>query len=333
MEISYIPKYSLVVDYIKSQICRGKYRVGEILPGQRILADILSLSRPSVKRAIDLLVQEGILECNPSIGSIVKALPVDRILIGYQVPELQDPFHLELIRELDILLHRYHGALIVLQGADDSRLHNMGISHAVKHHTLHIDGQPDRVKTVYTGDVKGKVNMVVSDVCSGMIQICDHLRGLGHRILGYASPFRELEDFQFQPLYETATKEKVLIPEEYRFLADPLDRASCERVIQCIMKANQPPTALVCYNDWLAIAIMEEAKRLGLDIPDQLSITGYDDLYVSSLLQTPLTTVQFSRKETAEKIVKILLSHEAPESARETVQTKLIIRDSTKAVH
>lgn len=332
MEISYIPKYGVVVDYIKAQIRSGKYRIGELLPGQRIIAELLSVSRPSVKRAIHVLASEGILECNPSIGSIVKALPIDRILVGYQVPELQDPFHIELIRELDILLHRYHGAMIVVQDEDASRLHNMGISHSVKHHTLHQSGRPDRERTVYVGNVSSQVNMVVSDVRSGMTQILEHLRGLGHRIIGYASPFKEQEDFQFQPLYEAATKGQVLIPQEFRFLADPMDRASCEAAIQNIRKATNPPTALVCYNDWLAIAIMEESKKLGFDIPSQLSITGYDDLYVSSLLQTPLTTVQFSRKETAEKIVKMLLNHDSPETVRETVQTRLIVRESTQAV-
>ncbi len=55
-----------------------------------------------MKRAIKALEKEGLLECNPSIGSIVRRPVTDKLLVGYLVPDLQDPFHLELIRELDI---------------------------------------------------------------------------------------------------------------------------------------------------------------------------------------------------------------------------------------
>jgi DNA-binding LacI/PurR family transcriptional regulator len=331
MNSSRSPKYSLVADFIKAQIRLGKYRVGEILPGQRVLSSMLSVSRPSVRRAVAAMEMEGILECNPSIGSIIKKAPTDIILVGYLVQDLQDPFHVELIRELDLLLHSYHGALVVLQGTDESRLSQMGITHAVKHHELYWKDQVDKVPTVYTGNVSARANMVVSDVQSGMLQIFEHLWSLGHRRIAYAAPFRREDDILFPHLEAAAGTRGHGIREELRFQADPLDARSCEEVVRAIGTASTPPTALVCYNDWLAIAIMKLAKKSGLDIPGRLSITGYDDLYVASLLQCPLTTVRFSRKETAERIMKILLSAHAQESSVEVVETKLIARDSTAA--
>ncbi|HJX40493.1 MAG TPA: winged helix-turn-helix domain-containing protein, partial [Anaerolineales bacterium] len=65
METSSRPRYLLVVDHIKGQIRGGQYRLGEILPGERVLASGLSVSRPSVKRAIKVLEKEGLIECNP----------------------------------------------------------------------------------------------------------------------------------------------------------------------------------------------------------------------------------------------------------------------------
>ena len=326
------PKYSRVADFIKAQIRLGKYRVGEILPGQRVLSSMLSVSRPSVRRAVAAMESEGILECNPSIGSIIKKAPTDIILVGYLVKDLQDPFHVELIRELDFLLHNHHGALVVLQGTDESRLATMGVTHAVKHHELYWKDHVDKVPTVYTGNVSARANMVVSDVQSGMEQIFAHLWGLGHRVIAYAAPFGRADDILFPHLEAAAGKMGQRMPEELRFQADPLDARSCEEVVRGIGSSPTPPTALVCYNDWLAIAVMKAAKKQGLDIPGRLSITGYDDLYVANLLQCPLTTVRFSRKETAERIMKILLGAHARESAVEVVETKLIVRDSTAAV-
>jgi DNA-binding LacI/PurR family transcriptional regulator len=292
---------------------------------------MLSVSRPSVRRAVSDMEREGILECNPSVGSIIKKAPTDIILVGYLVQDLQDPFHVELIRELDLLLHCRHGALVVLQGTDESRLAAMGITHAVKHHELYWKDQVDKVPTVYTGNVSARTNMVVSDVQSGMAQIYEHLWALGHRRIAYAAPFRREEDVLFPHLQAAAEEKGRVIPQELVFQADPLDARSCEEVVRAIVSAPTPPSALVCYNDWLAMAVMKAAKKSGLEIPGRLSITGYDDLYVASLLQCPLTTVRFSRKETAERIMKILLGAHARESSVEVVETKLIVRDSTAA--
>jgi LacI family transcriptional regulator len=102
-------------------------------------------------------------------------------------------------------------------------------------------------------------------------------------------------------------------------------------VLEAIRGCSPRPTALVCYNDWLAIAFVKAARERGLEIPGELSITGYDDLYVSSLLQVPLTTVSFSRKESARKIIEILLRGPTPELETAVVETRLIVRQSTQA--
>jgi DNA-binding LacI/PurR family transcriptional regulator len=330
MESSSRPKYHLVVDHIKSQIRGGRYRMGEILPGERVLAAELAVSRPSVKRAITALEQEGILECNPSIGSIVKKPVTEKLLVGYLVPDLQDPFHLELIRELDTLLRKHEGSLLVQQGTDDRRLMDAGITHLVKHHMLFDPSHEARVPIVYTGDVPGRAPMIVSDVPSGMRQIHAHLRQLGHEAIAYASPFRREEDSLYRCLAGAMAEDGLSIPEEWHFQVDPLDRQACEKVLQAVRESARGPTALVCYNDWLAIALSRIAREQGPEIPVELSITGYDDLYVSSLLQVPLTTVRFSRRETAKKIIEILLEGRFTERGTEVVETRLIVRESTR---
>jgi DNA-binding LacI/PurR family transcriptional regulator len=330
MESSSVPKFHHVADYIKNQIRSGRYRIGEILPGERILAAELSVSRPSVKRAVKALEKEGIIECNPSIGSIVRRPVTDKLLVGYLVPDLQDPFHLELIRELDSLLHKHHGALLVRQGTDDSRLENMGITHMVKHHKLYAASHPDTLPTIYTGDVPGQANMIVSDVPAGMEQIYLHLKQLGHRRIAYASPFGSEEDLQYRHLERLLAADHLPVPREWHFQVDPLDRDGCERALRAIRSATNRPTALVCYNDWLAIALGKAARENGLEIPNDLSITGYDDLYVSSLLQVPLTTVRFSRKESAKRIIEILLKARTAQCETTVVETRLIVRQSTQ---
>jgi LacI family transcriptional regulator len=327
---SSVPKHRHVADYIRRRISEGTYRVGEILPGERVLSDELSVSRPSVKRAIETLEAEGIIECSPSIGSVVRRRVKESLLVGYLVPDLQDPFHLELIRELDSLLHRHHGSLLVQQGLDDARLTGTGLTHLVKHHMLFDPSRRDRIPTVYTGPVAGPVSSIVSDVDSGMRQICDHLKGLGHTRIGYASPFPAAQDSQYNGLIAALRENGLALPGDRHFRIDPLDRHGCEELVRTVRDDTAQPTALVCYNDWLAIAMIKAAREIGLDIPGALSITGYDDLYVASLLHCPLTTVRFSRKESARMIMDMLMRGSLSEPVTQVVETRLIVRESTR---
>ena len=165
MNKSFVPKYETVVEFIKNQIHSGAYRIGALIPGERVIAETLSVSRLSIKRAIKELEDAGIIGCRPSQGSIVRKVPESKLIVGYQVENLQDPFHLEFFRELNYLLHEVNGGLIVAQGTDVSRLSSMGINRAVKHNTLFKPTIADKVPTVYIGNVPGKVNIVLPRMC------------------------------------------------------------------------------------------------------------------------------------------------------------------------
>lgn len=327
---SFVPKYETVVEFIKNKIHRGEYRIGELIPGERIIAETLSVSRPSIKRAIKELESAGILECLPSQGSVVKKVPENKLIVGYLIDDLQDPFHMELIRELDFLLHEVNGGLVVAQGTEDTRLLSMGINRLVKHHTLYNESVPEQVMTVYIGNLPHKVNMVVSDIKSGMEMIYNHLKSLGHERIAYASPMRKKYDIQYPFLFEALKRDRNKLSAHYPI--GPHEEHQCESILRKIKSTKNGPTALVCYNDWLAIAFIEAAKVMGLEIPGELSLTGYDDLYMSSVLQVALTTIRFSRLETARKIMDILSKPGSHEPRIETVETKLIVRESTSPV-
>ncbi|TFG63028.1 MAG: GntR family transcriptional regulator [Spirochaetales bacterium] len=330
-EKSFVPKYETVVEFIKNQIHSGVYRVGELIPGERIIAETLSVSRPSIKRAIKELESAGIIECLPSQGSVVRKVPESKLIVGYLIDDLQDPFHMELIRELDFLLHEINGGLIVAQGREDTRLLSMGINRLVKHHTLFNESVSEKVMTVYIGNLPAKVNMVVSDIKSGMEMIYNHLKSLGHERIAYASPMQKKYDIQYPYLFEALKKDKNKLVAH--FPIGPHEEQQCESILKKIKNLKNRPTALVCYNDWLAISFIEAAKAMRLDIPGELSLTGYDDLYMSSVLQVALTTIRFSRSETARKIIDILLKPSGTNEPRiETVETNLIVRESTARI-
>jgi LacI family transcriptional regulator len=72
--------------------------------------------------------------------------------------------------------------------------------------------------------------------------------------------------------------------------------------------AGRRPTGIVCYNDRVAAGVLHAAARLGLDVPADLSVVGYDDQeHMSAFLTPPLTTVALPHRAMGETAVRLLL--------------------------
>ncbi|MCU0965469.1 MAG: LacI family DNA-binding transcriptional regulator [Burkholderiaceae bacterium] len=107
--------------------------------------------------------------------------------------------------------------------------------------------------------------------------------------------------------------------------------AAAREGLRMLMQARPAPTAVVCGNDVLAFGALLEARRLGIDVPAQLSIVGFDDLDLASHLEPALTTVHVPAEamwRRAADLVLALLRGEPPPPAVE-VQVSLVVRGST----
>jgi LacI family transcriptional regulator len=93
------------------------------------------------------------------------------------------------------------------------------------------------------------------------------------------------------------------------------------------------PTALVCTNDYIATGAMIEAKQLGLVIPRDLSIVGFDDTDMSAHLDPPLTTVRVPSRQMGEEIAKYVISYleDGAADCPPPLEAELIVRSSTAA--
>ncbi len=98
-----------------------------------------------------------------------------------------------------------------------------------------------------------------------------------------------------------------------------------------LMAADPPPTAVVCGNDVLAFGALLEAQRLGIAVPGQLSIVGFDDLELAMHLQPALTTVHVPAEEmwrcAAERVLAALAGDALPQATQ--IQVSLVVRESS----
>lgn len=97
----------------------------------------------------------------------------------------------------------------------------------------------------------------------------------------------------------------------------------------------QPPTAIFALNDLAAFGVYKAARKLGVSVPDQLSVLGFDDVQGAEWAGPPLTTVRQPLTKMAEEAARMLIrirNCEPDLSMRIDLATTLVVRDSTRRV-
>jgi LacI family transcriptional regulator len=94
---------------------------------------------------------------------------------------------------------------------------------------------------------------------------------------------------------------------------------------------HEAPDAIVCANDQMAIGAIRERRAAGIRVPADISVTGFDDVYLGALLTPPLTTVHQPMRLLGERACAMLLERIAEPGLPRRVErlpTKLVIRES-----
>ncbi|PCG83371.1 LacI family transcriptional regulator [Streptomyces sp. WZ.A104] len=154
----------------------------------------------------------------------------------------------------------------------------------------------------------GPAAQVNLDIGDGMRQVTDHLLGLGHRrFLHLASA---VDTWTFAVRARALHDALGAVPDaSLRTVRAPLDvRAGREAAEGVLAAAGQRPTAIVCDDDILAAGACKAARRLGLRVPDELSVTGFDDLALATAVEPELTTVQLPAEHVGERGMEALLA-------------------------
>jgi LacI family transcriptional regulator len=99
-----------------------------------------------------------------------------------------------------------------------------------------------------------------------------------------------------------------------------------------LLNQTERPTAIFAANDLSAIAVIERAATLGLTVPGDLSVVGFDDIPEAARLSTPLTTIRQSMQKLGEEAVEMLLAlmeSKQPSEMHVRLPTALVRRATT----
>jgi LacI family repressor for deo operon, udp, cdd, tsx, nupC, and nupG len=163
-----------------------------------------------------------------------------------------------------------------------------------------------------------------------------HLVSLGHeRIAHVSGPVPEIMSMRRRDGYRLAMEEAGLpLVAGYEVRGD-YTLQSGEAACRKLFAAAEPPTAVFAANDEMAFGLINELRVMGLHVPEDVSVVGFDDLFLSQAFYPPLTTVSQPRAEIGQQAMTLLLeilAGGAPATDLVEMPTVLKVRGSTAPV-
>ncbi len=168
------------------------------------------------------------------------------------------------------------------------------------------------------------------DIADGIRQVTDHLLTLGHRHFLHLAA--DIPSWTFEArAHALATRLSGIPDTQLRTARAPISIEDAVTAAEAALSVPGPhPTALVCDDDHLAAGAYKAARRLGLRIPDDISVTGIDDLALAQALDPELTTVRLDAELFGERGMQALLAVlEGRTPDRSDIPVHLAARSST----
>ena len=152
------------------------------------------------------------------------------------------------------------------------------------------------VPTILVDAVHPQISRVIIDDITGGYKATMHLIELGHHKISYISDRMKSSPFHFTPVqdryqgYRQALAEAGIEFNPQYYKQGELSEQEAQRLAREVLTLPDPPTAIFAYSDTQALGVIRAAQDMGIDVPGQLSVIGYDDIELAEYLH--LTTIR-----------------------------------------
>ena len=344
------PKYVLVEEKIRNEIKHGE--IVDRLPGERALAKKFGFSYMTIRKAVDNLVAEGLLYKIPMKGTYVasrKTMKKETHIIGYFldssiVDGLTSPYYSLIFNALEkqAALHGYSLMYFSDINGSSSLKHLDKVDGIIASCFPRIENVihdiNDRVPVVVIDNSSSDktIPSIIIDNYNAVRESVDYLYSLGHKRIGFMTGLHDSDvgKNRYAGYASSMHSHGLELDEALIFKGNYSFEAGTEGA-RNFLSLPTPPTAIMCANDVMAIATIKKAVQLGIDVPDDLSVVGFDDITVASQIAPPLTTVEAPIAEIAELAVRMLISlikGEHSEVKHIALPAKLIVRGTCRDI-
>jgi DNA-binding LacI/PurR family transcriptional regulator len=288
-------------------------------------------SRGRVSSRTEATVREAAAELGYAANAAARALRTGSArTVGLVVPDVTNPFFGRVLRGAQVAAWE-EGYAVLLADAGNDRHWQLASLAAL--HALTVDGylffevepppgQPVRGVAIET--LPRGLPVVRLDGEAGVRAAIEHLRSLGHERIGHVSADLSTDTFAMRrSAFDAFGGPRALAPVSIAAARD----AALE-----LLSAPSPPTAIFADDDVMASGVYLAARALGLSIPGDLSIVGFDDIDLASVLDPPLTTVAADAEglgAAAFRALYAVMAGEEPPAREQILPVSLVVREST----
>lgn len=347
-----MPKYQIIVNAIRNEIERGLYTNGKTLPTEEQLAVQFGVSRQTVRQALSVLVQENLIIKQQGSGSRVKphhAEPVRSNNIAVITTYISDYIFPSILREAESVLsnNKYTAILAATKNRVDNErsiLTEMlskpidgflveGTKTAMPNPNLDLYRQlmsrhiPIVFFNGYYSDLEG-TTAVYADNYGGGYELVKYLLGKGHKRIAGIFKSDDIQGHQRYSGYISALRDTgVLIPDDlvFWYTTESRDQIVSASLVGTLGDA----TAVVCYNDEVAIRLIQFLVACGKSVPGDVAVVSFDNSSLSYMSPVKITSLSYGNRNigrvAAEKLISLINGGEAK---TETLSWILVEKES-----
>jgi DNA-binding LacI/PurR family transcriptional regulator len=310
--------------------------VSRVLNGEKY---VKASTRASVLRAIKQMRYYPNLHARSLAGGGSRT-------IGVIVSNLDNPFFLDIFRKIESLAHEQDYDVVLSATHYDARRLLASIKSMIGRRVAGIaaivsEMEPSIVEELShagppvvfydVGQAGKRVTNIKCNYRGATQQLVEYLYSLGHRRMAFVAyparlqPTEDRRNAFLQTMARLAAPARVVLPVSDGFLGG-------RDAVRDSQGSGFAPTAILCVNDITAVGVLKELKDQNISVPEQMSVTGFDNISLSQFTIPALTTIHIPRDQIGKLAFESLVSAFSGESkqGREIqIDPELIVRQST----
>jgi len=335
-------------------------------PSIKDIARLARVSHPTVSRALQnsplvnaetaARIRKIAEDAGYRVSAVARGLVTRRTrTIGLVVTTVDDPFASEVACGIEEIANDHLYAVILANSHADPERERRVVQELAERRVDGIIVTSSRVGALYLPLLKelevpivlvndqypGEfVHSVMIANREGTRAATEHLIGLGHRRIAYLGDRNgyQSDAERFGGYKEALAAAGIAFAPELAVEGDSRPEAAIA-AMDALLQLKHSPTAVVCYNDMTALGAMRAIRARGLRVPEDVSVTGFDDLFFAAYLTPALTTVRQPMRRMGqmamENLFKLMSGQTSGQNSavQVKVEAELIVRGSTGKAH
>lgn len=267
--------------------------------------------------------------------------------LGIIVSNMENPFFLDVLRTLESDAHAQNFEVVVANTDYKSeqlvksvrimigrRVAGLAVIVSEMDPELVRELTDSEIPTVFydVGRATRNISNIRVNYRRGIEQIVDYLHALGHNRLAFIG--------HHSGLGPTSEREKAFLESVSKFapatkwmtVADQDGLEGGRQAAREILASEFEPTAIICVNDFMAVGVLRELRERGIRVPQDISLTGFDNIKLSEFCYPLLTTIHIPRDRIGHLAFQALMPEPAkgkPRGREILIDPEFIVRDST----